>query len=171
MIRSTILASRGWDDVSLENIQQFLTSPNGCHLSLIGIDAEIWGSVDHPSDHATDLIQIFPEVESSSVGRLLTQRFSKWALKSPRWLQFLFFWSKKRPDLFDLYSFSARAFENASFAIGNILTSLLVYGAVTLLYLQTGKIMKIVAVIAIATVITGCILVFRNQQFAIMIGT
>lgn len=171
LIRTNLLASRGWDDAALRNIQRYLTQKEGCGLSLSGIDASIWGSVANPSEHASDLIQVVQQMEPSVTGRFLNDKFVLWVPRFPRWLRLLVFWSKKQTDIFDQYSYSARTFENVSLGLGNIVTSLLVYAAVTLLYLSTGRALKTVTVILIAVIVTASTIMFKNQQFVAILAT
>jgi len=144
--------------------------PEGNGLALAGADAKIWGSVGSPGGHASDLIQVVQQVQPSLVGKLFNNTVH-WTPHLPAWLRLLLFWTKKQPDVFNQYSFSARAFENLALAVGNILTSLLVYGAVTLLYLSTSRALKVTAVILLALTVTVCTVLFQNQKFVVLLAT
>jgi type IV secretory pathway VirB6-like protein len=117
------------------------------------------------------MFQVVQQVQPSVTGKFLNNTFVHWIPHLPAWLRLLLFWTKKQPDKFRQYSFSARAFENAALAVGNVLTSLLVYGAVTLLYLSTGRALKITAVILLALIVTVCTILFQNHQFVIVLVT
>jgi hypothetical protein len=171
LIRSNILSSRGWDDAALRNVQRFIAQKEGCGLSLAGVDANLWGTVESPGRHASDIFQVVQQVEPSVIGRFLNDTFANWAPRLPGWLRLLLFWTKKTPDVFHQYSYSAQAFESVALAVGNILTSLLVYGAVTLLYLSSRRALKLAAVILLALIVTVCSVLFRNQHFAILVAT
>ncbi|KAF2785824.1 hypothetical protein K505DRAFT_380661 [Melanomma pulvis-pyrius CBS 109.77] len=171
LIRTNLLASRGWDNAGLRNVQRYLTQKEGCGLSLTGADASLWGSAANPSGHASDLIQVVQQVEPSVTGRFLNDKFVLWVPQFPRWLRLLLFWSRKKTDVFNQYSYSARTFENVSLGLGNIVTSLLVYAAVTLLYLSTGRALKTATVILIAVIVTASTILFKNQQFVAILAT
>jgi hypothetical protein len=171
LIRFNTLSSRGWDDAALETVQRFIISPEGCGLALAGVDAKIWGSVESPGEHASDMFQVVRQVQPSLIGKFLNNTFVHWTPHLPAWLRLLLFWTKKQPDVFHQYNFSARAFENVALAVGNILTSLLVYGAVTLLYLSTRRALKVTAVILLALTVTACTILFQNQKFVVLLAT
>lgn len=166
-----MLSSRGWDDVALRNIQRFIAQREGCGLALNGIDAKVWGSLEVPEGHASDVFQVVQQVEPSIIGKFLNSTCVKWTPRLPGWLRLLLFWTKKQPDVFHQYSYSARAFENIALAVGNILTSIFVYGAVTLLYLSTRRTLKLIAVILLALIVTVCTVLFHNQKFAVLLAT
>lgn len=130
---------------------------------LSGQDASIWGSASNPSDHTSDLIQVVDQPRASVLASLLRDKFTPSAPHLPEWLS--------NRDTLRIYRFSNRLFEGFSLAMGNLVTSVLVYGAVCLLYFTKGKVAGIVGVVVMASVTTVCSVLFRNQQFISMLST
>jgi hypothetical protein len=157
--------------MAIRNIQWFLGRNIGPRRALCGLDALIWGSTSDPHSHASDIIQVVDQTNPSAMSKFFRDKIVLWAPRFPSWLWIVFFWSKKRPDTLRHFSFSARAFEVASMAIGNFAASLLIYAAITSLYFTAGKAASIVGVVVIALVITVCSVLFRNQQFISMLAT
>lgn len=135
------------------------------------MDANVWGTLDNALNPALDIVQVIKQPEKSFIEDFLQDKFLLWTDNMPEWLHILLFWTKKHPDQFNQYIHSTRWFENAALLIGNIGTSALVYGAVTSLYLGTGKVSNIVTIISITFVITICGITFKNQHFVTMVAT
>ncbi|KAF2662856.1 hypothetical protein K491DRAFT_4891 [Lophiostoma macrostomum CBS 122681] len=171
LIRFDALGRKSYSQYRLIHVQRWLDHPKGCHMKLRGVDAPLWGSIENPSGHAGDIIQVLDQPEMSIIGAFLQNRFLRWAHKLPSWLQCVLFWSKQQPDMFDQYSRSVRSFENVTLGLGNIFTSLFVYAAVTSLYFSSGKAVNAVAVVVIAFVVTICSIFFKNEQFVVLLTT
>ena len=56
-------------------------------------------------------------------------------------------------------------------ALANVLTSLLVYIAVTVVYFPGAKTLDAIMVVVIAVIVTACSILFQNQQYLSMLGT
>lgn len=171
LLRFERLGGKCYDVAELQPIQDFLSRPDGCGDSLLGCDAHTWGSMHNPQDFASDLIQVVERPRVTAIGKLLRRLVLRWAPDLPSWLFLLIFWSKKRPDILHQYSFSSRAFDVMTSLMGNIVTSLLVYAAVTFLYLTDSEAASVAGVLVVAGIITICSVLFRNQQFTSMLAT
>lgn len=133
------------------------------------MDADVWGTLRDPLGHAQDIIQIIPQPEASPVGKVLQDKLLPVAHLLPRWLQYLIFWSKSKPDRFEQCSRSIPNFENFSLIFGNVVTSIVVYVAVTSLYFDTGKVLNVITTLVVTLVTTICSIFFRNQQFVVVL--
>ncbi|OAL55945.1 hypothetical protein IQ07DRAFT_595584 [Pyrenochaeta sp. DS3sAY3a] len=163
LIRFNSLGAKGFDTTELKAIQRFLAHPSGARCSLSGNDALTWGSLSNPSDHTSDLIQVVDQPRASALASLLRDKFAPSAPHLPERLS--------NRDKIRIYRASNRSFEVFSLAVGNLVTSVLVYGAVCLLYFTNGKVAGIVGVVVMASVTTACSVLFRNQQFISMLAT
>lgn len=171
LLRFDHLGNKGYDVTELRTIQWVLNRPVGFAHPLTGVDASAWGSVKAPQDHASDMIQVVGRSNPNAVGRFLRNKFLLWAPQLLSWLWSLFFCSKKRPEPLRQYDFSSRVFDVVSLVLGNFVTSLLVYAAVTSLYFSNGKAASVAGIFAIASIITVCSILFRNQHFISMLAT
>lgn len=138
---------------------------------LLGLDAEIWGSGSESEGHSLDIYQVIDRPTPSTIGKFLRDKFVLWAPRFPNWLWLLLTWSTIRPDTFGYLRFSERKIEVITLAIGNMTASLLIYAAVTSLYLTSGHASSIAGVLVISVTITTCSLLFGNQQFISMVAT
>jgi len=166
LLRFERLAKKGYDITELEFLQGFMDE----HITLSGSDSTAWGSTDEPTDHAPDLIQVVDQRSPSTMGKFFRDKFLLWMPRSPT-LQRLVIGSTTAPDKWGHYNFSNRRFEVISLLLGNLATSILIYVAVTSLYLTAGSAARIAGVIIIAATITACSVLFQNQQFISMIST
>ncbi|KAF2118192.1 hypothetical protein BDV96DRAFT_379808 [Lophiotrema nucula] len=171
LLRFEQLGSKGRNSAALENVQRWLMDPEGCDIALTGLDGGIWGTVDDPAGHAPDLIAVVQQPESSIIEGFLGHRFLTWSRRLPTWLRCLVFWSNKQPDDFGIWSHRARSFKVVSLAMGNIATSIFVYGAVVSLSFVTSQAFGLLIILPIALAVTSCYLLFQNQQFISMLAT
>jgi hypothetical protein len=169
LIRFDTLGRKSRNAPKLAHVQRWLNQPEGCNKRLVGVDALLWGDIRHPDAHAIDIIQVLDEPKMSVIGEFLQQHFLTWAHRLPLWLQYTLIWSKKGPDVFEQHSRSAGWFENVALAIGNVTTSLIIYGSVTSLYFTSGRAANAVSAVVVASVVTICTILFKNQQFVIML--
>ena len=105
------------------------------------------------------------------MSRVFRDKFLLLIPNLPAWLKVPFTGLRGQPDKYGYYSFSNRTLEVVSLSIGNVVASLLMYVAVTVLYLTAGSASSVVGVIAIALAITACCILFQNQQFITILGT
>jgi hypothetical protein len=131
----------------------------------------IWGSRINPRGHASDIIQVVDRPSSSVIGNFFRNKVLTLAPRFPAWLWLLLFWSKKRPDSFQHYNFSSHTFEIITLAVGNFAASLIIYTAITALYLIEGRAASVVGIAVISVAITVCSVLFGNHQFISMLAT
>jgi hypothetical protein len=166
-MRFDCLAQKGYEPKAIHLIQGFIATNI---TSFAGLDSAVWGSLAEPTSHAPDMIQVVDLPSPSTVGRFLKDKFLLWIPKLPGWLQILLTGSRRRPDIYGHYKFSNRRLDMVLLLIGNVAASLLMYAAVTSLYLTAGSASSIAGVIIVALTITICSILFQNQQFISMLA-
>jgi hypothetical protein len=170
LIRFDPLGSKSRDSTKLKHVQQWLAQPEGGGLALRGLDAKVWGTIEEPSRHAVDIIQVVEPPETSTTGLIFQDEFLPWIHIISQWLSVYLYWPRKHPDRFRQYSYSTRVLENLSSLIGSIVISTLMYSAIVLMSLVGGTTLSITTAIMIALMITTCISVFQNHQFGFTIS-
>ncbi|KAI4915778.1 hypothetical protein J4E90_004224 [Alternaria incomplexa] len=171
LLRLNRLAGKGYDVADLRNLQVLFDQTRGPPGALLGLDGAVWGSTNDQEGHAFDIYQIIDQPSLSKIGRFFWDKFALWAPYIPTWLWMALTWSRPPPDGYVYEAFSMRRFEAVVELSGNILASLLIYVAVTSLYLTAERASSVVGVIVIAVIITACSLLFRNQKFISMLST
>jgi hypothetical protein len=149
----------------------FLDQIDGPQGALLGLDGAVWGSTDDQDGHAFDIHQVMNPPSPSKIGRIFWDKCRLWAPYFPTWLWVALTWSRRRPDTLRYETFNMRKFDVVIEMIGNITASLLIYGAVTSLYLTAERASSLAGVLVIAVTITACSLLFRNQRFISMLAT
>ena len=172
LIRHDQLGSKSYNKTLLRTIQLFLAHRDGCRCEIEGTEASVWGYLDKDSPlHAIDMIQVIQPLKSSVIGQWLTDRFLSWIPHLPKCVLHNRLCSKSGRDAFQVYPFNIQTCDYVLSALANVLTSLLVYIAVTVVYFPGAKTLDAIMVVVIAVIVTACSILFQNQQYLSMLGT
>ncbi|PSN63416.1 hypothetical protein BS50DRAFT_624158 [Corynespora cassiicola Philippines] len=162
LIRFDKLGSKIYDSCEIDAIQRFRESTKGCDGRMEGAaDSAVWGSITNTRSHASDLIEVVHRPQQSIVVKFIIDRGIKW-VNQMRW--------RKRSDALGYSSFSIPFCEAITLAVGNIAVSALVYFTVTLLLFYDSKARGIIIFIVIATMLTCFGVLFKNEQFLLVLA-
>lgn len=151
----------------LRYLQAFLAHPEHLNYALEGTDAEIWGSVENPKGHSTDLISIFPRASEAPLVRLFKERFAFWF--HTRILRLLR--RKKRPDRDGLLTYDAAVLNGIVSIIANVLTFMLLYAPIVWLSLSRSHILRLLSFLLFIIMFSLCLGLFGSQQYTLAITT